>query len=486
MKKRIFCILTAALLLLSSCAQTTPDNGDDSQQGNTDYISVMWNSTDGFDHIGLSNGDNYAVSRLVFDSLFEINSSYEPVPLLAQSISYGQSACVVTLRQGIQFHGGNTLTADDVVYTANLHKSSPQSPYYSKLSNVSSITATATYTVVFNLKAPDGMFAAKLDFPILRNGSGKNSTDGTGRYIFKYGGSSSYLTKNHRYFDADATLVERINLVNATESTKVSIFNSGGLTLLALRENRFDTSIEKYYSAGTYLSNTLTYLVPNTENSALANAQVRKHISYAIDRAGILGNFSSTKAFITYSAINPSWYLYDASVVSTPTGKIENELSALGYKPNENGMYLSLNILVNNAVYEEYIIAKGMKSSLREIGIDVNIVSAGGTEYDSAVSKKSFDLRFASEKIPLDMDLSGVLYDNADIKPYIDALTAATESEKRVAAASALLKQLDMQTPIIPLYFTTVDYIARDDERGSIAPIPSSPLYGIWGMTKKT
>ena len=73
-----------------------------------------------------------------------------------------------------------------------------------------------------------------------------------------------------------------------------------------------------------------------------------------------------------------------------------------------------------------------------------------------------------------------------EIEQAAQALEAALDDKARLSAASALLKQLDAKTPIIPLYFTTAEYIAKDGTRGKMSPIPSNPLYGIWGMVKKT
>ncbi len=485
MKKFTALLLAAMLLMLTACGTTTPDNPDDGGETTTQYLSVMWDASLGFDHVSFADGDNYAVSRLVFDSLFALDVNYNPQPVLAESIKYDSTSCIIKLKEGIAFHGGNTLTAADVAYTINMHLNSSESPYKEKLACVSAAFAQNTYTVVLNLTSPDGLLASKLDFPIIRNGAPVNSADGTGRYIYKRDGKTPYLQKNKRYYDAENTLVERINLVTMESRNVISGFNSGALTVIALRENRFNTDIEQLYSIGTYLSNKLTYLVPSSKSEPLKSAEVRKLLSYSINRTAILANFSATKAFITYSAINPNWYLYDASVLSTPTVKAEALLEGLGHVKDENGNYLTLNILVNGAVYEEYIIAKGMVDNFAKIGVNTIITSAVGAEYETAVSRQSFDLRFDSKKIPYDMDISAVINKNEDtFAPYIEVLREAENEADRALAASALLKKLDAETPIIPLYFTTTEYIAKDDSRGNLAPTPSSPLDGIWRMAK--
>jgi peptide/nickel transport system substrate-binding protein len=51
------------------------------------------------------------------ETLYTFNSKLEPVPLLAESetISDDGKTIVITLRQGVKFHNGKTMTAADVV-----------------------------------------------------------------------------------------------------------------------------------------------------------------------------------------------------------------------------------------------------------------------------------------------------------------------------------------------------------------------------------
>ena len=138
-------------------------------------------------------------------------------------------------------------------------------------------------------------------------------------------------------------------------------------------------------------------------------------------------------------------------------------------------------------MYEEYIIAKAMTEELLEAGIKATVVSKDEEEYATALRRGNYDLRFDSGKVPFDMNVTALLGEFEDeFLPYTEALEAALDDKARLSAASALLKQLDAKTPIIPLYFTTAEYIAKDGTRGKMSPIPSNPLYGIWGMVKKT
>lgn len=57
----------------------------------------------------------------IYESLFQMNEDYEPVPVLAESYEVSDDGMVYTfkLREGVKFHNGQEMTADDVVASMN-------------------------------------------------------------------------------------------------------------------------------------------------------------------------------------------------------------------------------------------------------------------------------------------------------------------------------------------------------------------------------
>ena len=57
----------------------------------------------------------------VYESLFAMDENYEPKPVLAESYEISEDGLVYTikLRQGVKFHNGQEMTADDVVASMN-------------------------------------------------------------------------------------------------------------------------------------------------------------------------------------------------------------------------------------------------------------------------------------------------------------------------------------------------------------------------------
>ncbi|GAE05954.1 ABC transporter substrate-binding protein [Paenibacillus sp. JCM 10914] len=57
----------------------------------------------------------------IFEQLYTLNAEYEPVPQLAESVERSEDGLTYTfkLRQGVKFHNGEEMTADDVVASMN-------------------------------------------------------------------------------------------------------------------------------------------------------------------------------------------------------------------------------------------------------------------------------------------------------------------------------------------------------------------------------
>ncbi|MBM7632824.1 ABC transporter substrate-binding protein [Geomicrobium sediminis] len=89
--------------------------------------------------------------RPIYESLVTLNSNYEVIPMLAESYETSEDGKTITfsLREGVLFHNGEELTADDVV--ASMER-------WQEIANVlpdASYEATDPYTVLLHLDEPN-------------------------------------------------------------------------------------------------------------------------------------------------------------------------------------------------------------------------------------------------------------------------------------------------------------------------------------------
>lgn len=150
-----------AMLALSACGQQANSASDNAD------ISVVFSNiaeTTTLDPAIAFSSDGFEFVRNVYDSL----TQYEPggvtiQPSLAESWEMSDDATeyTFTLRDGVTFHDGSALTADDVVASIERVQGVNQGPA-SIIANVAGVEAVDDSTVTFTLSAPDVYLPGKL------------------------------------------------------------------------------------------------------------------------------------------------------------------------------------------------------------------------------------------------------------------------------------------------------------------------------------
>lgn len=103
--------------------------------------------------------DNQVLAN-VCESLVRLNDDMSVSPGLAEKFENPTpNTWVYTIRQGVKFHDGTELTADDVVASMNRHLDPAiGSFWYSAFANVKSIEKTAAHQVTVTTTKPDAIF----------------------------------------------------------------------------------------------------------------------------------------------------------------------------------------------------------------------------------------------------------------------------------------------------------------------------------------
>ncbi|WP_066174887.1 ABC transporter substrate-binding protein [Bacillus marinisedimentorum] len=131
----------------------------------------------------------------VQEMLVTIDENMKVVPMLAKDweVSDDNQTVTFNLREGVPFHNGNEMKAEDVKYS--IERFIEVSPRKTEFSMVDSIEVVDDYTVAFHLKNPSGVFLGSLANPfnpavIIPKSSGANGEDikepiGTGPFKFE-------------------------------------------------------------------------------------------------------------------------------------------------------------------------------------------------------------------------------------------------------------------------------------------------------------
>ncbi len=286
-----------------------------------------------------NNDADRDVSQLVFSGLLKLNDQGELVPDLATSYSVSEDGktIVFELRDGIYWHDGELLTADDVVFTIDTildpEFKSPLRPSFG------GITAEALNqnTVKFQLKEAYAPFLSSLTvgiiprhiwypIPAAQASLSEHMTKpiGSGPYKFKSltkdnntGAIKLYtLTANENYYERPPYITELSfkfypDFLSGVEALKNQ--NVDGLSLLP-KENRQTDQLKKVNIYNLSLPQYSAIFFNPQNNAALSDINVRQALAYAINRQVIIDQALSGEGVIINSPILPGAPGYDAEL----------------------------------------------------------------------------------------------------------------------------------------------------------------------------
>ncbi|WP_299861941.1 ABC transporter substrate-binding protein [uncultured Hoeflea sp.] len=218
--------IPAALTLSTNVLAATPKKGGKLRLG-----SSYGSTTDTLDAGTSENGMSQAILYARGNHLTEINNDGTLVPELAESFepSNGAQTWVFNLRQGVEFHNGKTMTADDVIATFNYHRDeNSKSAAKGLLSGVKEIKKDGDNRVIFELDGGNADFPFIVsDYHILimptKDGMIEDANDpvGTGAYIIEKfePGVRTTAKRNPNYFKEGRGHFDEVEFITLSDTT---------------------------------------------------------------------------------------------------------------------------------------------------------------------------------------------------------------------------------------------------------------------------
>lgn len=280
-----------------------------------DFIYAVDTEPSGLDPHKATAHASLRVHKNIYNRLTLLEADLSISPELATEWVYDAAAntYTFTLNQGVKFHNGREMVAEDVVYSYNRildpETASPAANYFT---NVESVEATDDYTVVFHLSGPDATFLAYTANPycaivpqevVEENGDLQNVTCGTGPFMLKeyIEGNQIVLEKNPDYFVEGQPKLDSLTYVlMADESARLNALRTGAVhlakmtsTSLSLAEGNDEIVVMDYLSAN------YDFLGFNLDEGPCADVRVRQALSMIVDRQEIIDTIYDGYAEVT-------------------------------------------------------------------------------------------------------------------------------------------------------------------------------------------
>ena len=114
-------------------------------------------TTDSIDVTSYNDSVMIDVAPALFNALVEWGQDGKPKPELAETLEpkNGAKDWVLNLRKGIKFSNGQEFTADDAVYSLNLHRGDTKSGGAGSMKPITDVKKLDKYQIQISLEAPD-------------------------------------------------------------------------------------------------------------------------------------------------------------------------------------------------------------------------------------------------------------------------------------------------------------------------------------------
>jgi len=122
MKTKLLYVIVILSLVLAACGGG----------GQAAVVRVGWAGSPDTLNPGMAIlTEAYTIFELVYDAMYDLNLDGSFTLSLADSVSVSDDGLVYTykIRDGVKWHDGQPLTADDIAFTYNLYKDTPEYPY---------------------------------------------------------------------------------------------------------------------------------------------------------------------------------------------------------------------------------------------------------------------------------------------------------------------------------------------------------------------
>ncbi len=310
-------------------------------------------------------------------------------PVLATSWTPNSTADVWTfkIRQGVKFHNGAPLTADDVVYTFQLHTNTKNgSNSLSALPNTvlkpSGVVKVDNYTVAFHLEAPNGNFpylvsSDNYNVIILPNGynpaSWQSSFIGTGPFVLgsytpKVGAT---FTRNESYWGTKALPSQTQFTFYDTQSPSILALTAGTIDVVG----QFSVSGGQALLSGGYniiklKSSAHRELSMRNDQAPFTDSRVRQAIALTLNRPAIVT--ALFKGFADVGNDSPFAPVYPSTNTSVAqrTQNISQAKSLLAAAGHPSGFSTQL---VTELAQEIPEYAQIVVQSAAAIGVKINL-----------------------------------------------------------------------------------------------------------------
>jgi len=472
--------------LVASCLLALALTGCHGKSANPNtVVMIIESSPNNLDLRQGTDAQSERVGGVIFDGLVTKDEHYNLKPWLATSWEQPDPLTLVLhLRDGVFFHNGKQLEAEDVAWTIrSMIDGTLITAKGGAFASVASIDVRDRLTLVIHLKHPDAGLLFNTSnglFGVVPSGSGRDfglHPIGTGpfQFVSAIQDKEVIVRRNERYW-AGAPHIEGVRFTVVPDAITSALELRKGSADLASNVVTFDMihTLEQAsnLAVASDESSVVIYTNFNVNDPTLRDRRVRQAIACALDKQAIIDAIWRGQAKPAETLLPEGHWAAAGNVEMAHyphnIARAAQLLEEAGYKPGSDGIRVRITLKTSTDETTR-LMAAVMQQQLRAAGIQLNIRSAEFGTFYSDVTRGAFQmyaLRWIGSNE--DPDIFRYTYGTASFppkganrgrysNPRVDALLTAaageTDQKKRRAYYVEVQKILADDLPGIPLWY---------------------------------
>ena len=385
MKKLVSLLITFVLVFsLVGCAKdggtdgAGTDTGKNPIEGGDLTVGIAADLDASIDpHVSSSSAGTREILFNIFEGLVKPDTEGNLNPAIASEVNVNETADVYTftLREGVKFHNGKEVTAEDVIYSLSRAAGlETGEPLVNDVKGIASVEKTDDKTIVVTLSAPDTEFLAHATVAIIPEGNDPlKEVVGTGpfKFVSRSVQENVILEKNADYWGEPAH-VDKVTLKVIDDSETMVMSLRSGAVDMAVRMNANQIKGLSDLNIKEGSSNVVQALYLNNAFEPFSDIRVRQALCYAIDKHAVIDLGNDGHGTAVGSSMFPTfgkYFMDELTDYYTPDPEKARELlKEAGY---ENS--LEFTITVPSNMQQHVDTAQVIIEQLKEVGVTAKL-----------------------------------------------------------------------------------------------------------------
>ncbi|GHA34709.1 peptide ABC transporter substrate-binding protein [Devosia pacifica] len=447
------------------------------------------------------------VQSNIYEGLTAIDSNLSVVPGLAESWDISDDGLTYTfhLRDGVVFHDGSEMTAEDVAASIRrVQAENTGSPLASRVSPITDMEVVDPQTIALTLDAPFAPILSSLSGIAIVPAELEDDIDslqqepvGTGPFAFAEWQPNGFirLEKNDEYYVADQPQLDEVvfNFVPEAATRQVGIV-SGEYDLLPGIDPATALQLQGQPNVTVEETRDISYTLVgmNASQEPFDDPLVREAVNLLLDRQEII-NGALFGAGVPAGPLSPAladWAL-DTSEFSCYSHNVEEAKALLEEAGVETPVQVSMNVLPRQDARD---IAQVVQQQLAEGGIEVELLNQEIGQFVQDWRNSNFDMFVSANGGSPDPDeyfyrtfIGGgstnvFHYDDAEINEWLEAGRSETDQAARKEIYDQVQTKLACEGPVAHVAYGTL-YTAVNDRVEGFEIYPNGRLTSLVNVT---